>query len=107
MAHLHNLWLSVKVVSGSTVKYGSRIINCSPEETFGNLLSRLEEEKFSESKVEKVHIEDNIKYHHEVQLDAPVSLCSREQFNCQSIVSIWSIVRVIEQPRVHLTLLQY
>jgi len=45
------LWLSVKVVSGCTVLFGSRIINCSHEEAFGNLLSRLEEEKFSESQV--------------------------------------------------------
>ena len=37
------LWLSVKVVSGCTVLFGSRSINCSQEETFGNLLSRLEE----------------------------------------------------------------
>ena len=35
------LWLSVKVVSGCTVLFGSRIINCSQEEAFGNLLSRL------------------------------------------------------------------
>jgi len=38
MAHL---WLSVQVVSGCTVLLGSRIINCSQEEAFGNLLSRL------------------------------------------------------------------
>ena len=43
------LWLSVEVVSGCTVLFGSRIINCSQEEAFGNLLSRLEEDKFSES----------------------------------------------------------
>ena len=35
------LWLNVKVVSGYTVLLGSRIINCSQEETFGILLSRL------------------------------------------------------------------
>ena len=35
------LWLSMKVVSGYTVLFGSRIINCSQEEAFGNLLSRL------------------------------------------------------------------
>ena len=40
MAHL---WLSVKAVSGYTVLFGSRIINCSQEEVFGNLLSRLAE----------------------------------------------------------------
>ena len=38
MAHL---WLSVKIVSGYTVLFGYRIINCSQEEAFGNLLSRL------------------------------------------------------------------
>ena len=43
------LWLSVEVVSGCTVLFASRIINCSQEETFGNFLSRLEEDKFSES----------------------------------------------------------
>ena len=43
------LWLSMKVVSGCTVLFGSRIINCSQEEAFSNLLSRLEEDKFSES----------------------------------------------------------
>ena len=39
MAHL---WLSVEIVSGCTVLFRSRVINCSQEETFGNLLSRLE-----------------------------------------------------------------
>ena len=43
------LWLSVEVVSGCTVLFGSRIINCSQEEAFSNLLSRFEEDKFSES----------------------------------------------------------
>ena len=38
MAHL---WLSMKVVSGCTVLFGSRTINYSQEEAFGNLLSRL------------------------------------------------------------------
>ena len=80
-----SLWLSVKVVSGSSVLFGSKIVSCSNEETFGNLISRLQEEQFSERRVEKVNIEDN-KNRHEVQLDAPVSLCSREQFNCRSIV---------------------
>ena len=40
------LWLSVEVVSGCTVQFESRIIK---EEAFSNLLSRLEEDKFSES----------------------------------------------------------
>ena len=43
------LWLSVEVVSGRTVLFGYRVINCSQEEAFSNLLSRLEEDKFSES----------------------------------------------------------
>ena len=42
------LWLSVEVVSGCTVPFGSRIINCYQEETFTNLLSRLEEDKFKD-----------------------------------------------------------
>ena len=33
-------------------------MNCSEEETIGNLISRLEEEQFSERRVEKVNIED-------------------------------------------------
>ena len=50
------MWLSVKDVSGYTVLFGSRIINCSQEEAFGNLLSRLadREVKFSESWVGRV-----------------------------------------------------
>ena len=41
LPQIAHLWLSVKVVSGCTVLFGSRIINCSQVETFGNLLSRL------------------------------------------------------------------
>ena len=41
-----------EVISGCTVLFGSRIINCSQEETFANL-SRLEEDKFSESRKRK------------------------------------------------------
>ena len=44
------LWLAVKVVSRSEVLFGSKIISCSGVETFGGLLSRLEEERFSETK---------------------------------------------------------
>ena len=43
------LWLSMEVISGCTVLFGFRIVNCSQEETFGKLLLRLEEDKFSES----------------------------------------------------------
>ena len=39
------MWLSVKVVSGYTVLFGYRIINCSQEEAFGNLLSRLADQR--------------------------------------------------------------
>ena len=48
-SQMTHLWLSVEDISGCTMLFGSRIINCSQEETFGNLLSRLEEDKFSES----------------------------------------------------------
>ena len=44
------LWLNMKVVSGCSVPFGFRIINCPQEETLGNLLSRLEEDKFSGSR---------------------------------------------------------
>ena len=46
--------------------FGSTIVNCSREETFGDVISRLQEEWFSERSVEKVSIEDN-KHRHEVQ----------------------------------------
>ena len=48
-SQMARLWLSMEVVSGCTVLFGSRIINCFQEDTFGNFLSRLEEDKFSES----------------------------------------------------------
>ena len=40
------------------VLFSSKIVSCSEEETIGNLISRLEEEQFSERRVEKVNIED-------------------------------------------------
>ena len=43
-SQIARLWLSVEIVSGCTVPFGSRIINCSQEETLGNLLWRLEED---------------------------------------------------------------
>ena len=49
LSQMAHLWLNVEFVSGCTVLFGSRIINCSQEATSGNLLSRLEEDKFSES----------------------------------------------------------
>ena len=44
-----HLWPSIEVVSGCTVLFESRIVNCSQEEAFSNLLSRLEEDKLSQS----------------------------------------------------------
>ena len=38
---MSELMINVKVISGCTVLLGSIIINCSQEEAFGNLLSRL------------------------------------------------------------------
>ena len=52
------LWLSVTVMSGSHVLFGSKIVSCSSAETFGNLLSRVQEEKFAERRVDKVKIEN-------------------------------------------------
>ena len=56
------LWLGVKVVAVSRCclaqKFGPKIVNCSEEVTFGNLISRLEGEQFSERRVEKVNIEN-------------------------------------------------
>ena len=48
-----SLWLGVKVVCGSRVLFGSKIVNCSKEETFGNLISRIQEEQFSERRVKR------------------------------------------------------
>ena len=64
---------NVKVLSGNSVLFGLTIVNCSPEETFGNVISKLQEERFSEKRMEKVSIKDN-KHPHEVQLDTPVGL---------------------------------
>ena len=57
--------------------FGSKIISCSGVETFGGLLSRLEEERFSETNVQKILIQDGKGHNHEVQLDAPLTLCSQ------------------------------
>lgn len=80
------VWLAVKVVSGCKVLFGSKIISCSDEESFGGLLSRLEEERFSETPVQKILIQDDKGQNHEVQLDAPLALCSPGQFNSRAIV---------------------
>ena len=45
------LWLSVNVVSGCIVLFGSRIVNCSQEEAFVVKIRRIEEVKFSESRL--------------------------------------------------------
>ena len=47
-----SLWLGVKVVCGSRVLCGSKIVNCSKEETFGNLISKIQEQ-FSERRVKR------------------------------------------------------
>ena len=85
--HIHEtLWLAVKVISGSKVLFGSKIISCSVVESFGSLLSRLEEEHFSETRVQKILIQDDKGQNHEVQLDAPLTSCSPEQFHSRAIV---------------------
>ena len=78
----------VKVLSGNSVLFGSTIVNCSPEETFGNAILRLQEEQFSERRVEKLSIEDN-KHHHEVQLDDPVGLCLENLGSCVLFVFLF------------------
>ena len=70
-------------MSGSHVLFGSKIVSCSHAETFGNLLSRVEEEKFAERRVDKVNI-DNGKCTHEVPLDAPLTVAV--DFSCRNIV---------------------
>ena len=46
----------MKVLSGSKTLFGSRIVQCCAEESFGNLLSKLEGEAFAEKTVEVVKI---------------------------------------------------
>ena len=62
------LSLAVKVVSGCKVLFGSKIISCSEQESFGGLLSRLEEERFAQTQVLKIFIQD---------ASSPVPLFSR------------------------------
>ena len=76
------LWLAVKVISGSKTLFGSKIIQCYADESFGHLLSRLEGESFAEKTVELVKIGEGTQQH-EVQLDAPLQLCSN--FSCKAI----------------------
>ena len=79
------LWLGVKVIACSSMLFGLKIVSFSEKETFRIVISRLEEEKFSERRLHKVSIQDN-NHRHEVQLDIPLSFCSREAFNCRSKV---------------------
>ena len=81
------LWLAIKVVSGAKVLFGSKIVSCSVEESFGELLSRLEGERFAERQVHKVNLDEGSgKCHHEVQLEAPLRLCTQENFHCNAVV---------------------
>ena len=68
------LWLAVKIVYGRKVLFGSKIISCSAEESFGGLLSCLEEEKLHKLGCKRFFIEDTKGHSHEVQLDAPLTL---------------------------------
>ena len=77
-----SLWLAVKVISGSKTLFGSRIVQCRADESFGQLLSRLDEESFAEKTVELVKIGEGAQQH-EVQLNAPLQLCSN--FSCKTI----------------------
>ena len=72
-----NLWLAMKVV-------WLKIINYFEDESFVQLLSCLEEKCFAERDVHKVNIDED-KRHHEVDLDAPLKLCSQEQFHCNAV----------------------
>ena len=74
--------LTVTVLSGSRILCESKIVSCSSSEMFGNLLSRVQEEKFAERRVDKENI-DNGKCSHEVPLDAPLSVTV--EFNYRSI----------------------
>ena len=53
------LWLAVKVVSGSRILFSFKIISCTEAKTFGGVLSRLEGEHSSERCIEKVVIVKN------------------------------------------------
>ena len=81
----NKLWLGVTVIACSRVLFDLKIVSCSKEETFRILILRLEEEHFSERRVDKVNLEDN-NHRHELQLDAFLSLCSHAAFNCRNIV---------------------
>ena len=65
------LWLAMEVLSGSKTLFGSRIVQCCAEESFGHLLSRLEGEAFAEKTVDVVKIICEGPHQHEVQLELP------------------------------------
>jgi hypothetical protein len=91
--------LAIKVVSGAKVLFGSKIMNCScsEEESFGELLSKLEGERFAEKQVHQVMLDGGSgKGHHEVQLQAPLRLCKQTHFNCNSVV--FYLVEQQEEP---------
>ena len=84
MAAAQILWLAVKVVSGSRVLFGSKIVQCLEDQSFGQLISELEGETFAEKQVASVKITgEGNKQQHEVGLDAPLRLCSN--FNCKAV----------------------
>ena len=74
----------MKVVCGPKVLVDSKIVSCSVEESFGQLLLRVEGGRFAEMEVHKVNIEDRRKGHHVVKLPAPLKLWT--QFNCNAVV---------------------
>ena len=51
-----SLWLAVKIVVSSKVLFFPTIIPCSGEESFGQLLERIDGERFAENLVEAVKI---------------------------------------------------
>ena len=69
------------MISGSKVLFGSKIVQCFEEQSFGQLLSQIEGELFAEKQVASVKIGEGKQ--HEVQLDAPLKLCC--SFNCNAI----------------------
>ena len=75
------LWL---VVCGPKVLVDSKIVSCSVEESFGQLLLRVEGGRFAETEVHNVNIENGRKGHYVVQQSAPLKLCT--QFNCNAVV---------------------
>ena len=52
-----NLWLAVKVVCCSRVLIGSKIIDCTGIESFGNLLFTLGDERFVDRCVVSVFVQ--------------------------------------------------